>query len=209
MSFVANEGRRNEGWGSNIGWQESTHTVLNRVLPCNPPPLHHPPTPLHHYLKYHSHTPLPRRSLTLPPLSHLLSTLSTLSPPPSPLSTPPSPSHQVPQVQCVEMRDIPEPHRGAPPGDEGKEHAHHHHQRPPRSRAAALHDAHYPAFEEGVAGDPGQLPGDDGEGVCTHHSFTPFIHLYCHTYTYVHPLYMYIHPYNTPNTPLNTPLNTL
>ena len=39
--------------------------------------------------------------------------------------------------------------------------------------------------------------------------YTPFIHLYCHTYTYVHPLYMYIHPYNTPNTPLNTPLNTL
>ena len=36
--------------------------------------------------------------------------------------------------------------------------------------------------------------------------FTPFIHLHCHTYTYVHPLYMYTHHIysSSPNTPLNT-----
>ena len=46
---------------------------------------------------------------------------------------------------------------------------------------------------------------------CIHPLFTlysPFIHLYSRTYTYVHPLYMYIHHIYTIYTP-STPLNTL
>ena len=33
------------------------------------------------------------------------------------------------------------------------------------------------------------------------HHIIPFIHLYCHIYTYVHPLYMYIHHIYTIYTP--------
>ena len=36
------------------------------------------------------------------------------------------------------------------------------------------------------------------------HLYTPFIHLYSRTYTYVHPVYNHIYTICTPNTPLNT-----